>query len=111
MEPVRAGTETQPPPQEAAGSDPGRRRWRLSRRRWLEVAGFVLFAAALFIVYLRLSRTMPENSDQANVLLEASDMLHGNLLLHGWYKADVSFYNTQQPPDGHPGVSFLWGQK
>jgi hypothetical protein len=97
MEPVRAGTETQPPPQEAAGSDPGHRRWRLSRRHWLGAAGFVLFAAALFIVYLRLSRTMPENSDQANVLLEASDLLHGNLLLHGWYKADVSFYTTELP--------------
>ena len=57
----------------------------------------MLFAAALFIVYLRLSQTMPENSDQANVLLEASDMLHGNVLLHGWYKADVSFYTTELP--------------
>src|SRR5580693_4657956 len=97
MEPVRAGTETQPPPQEAAGSDPGHRRWRLSRRHWLGAAGFVLFAAALFIVYLRLSRTVPENSDQANILLVASDMLHGNLLLHGWYLTDVSFYTTEEP--------------
>ena len=97
MEPVRAGTETQPPPEEAAGSDPGSRRWRLSRRRWLQAAAWVVFAAALFTVYLRLSRTQPENSDQANILLTASDMLHGNLLLHGWYLTDVSFYTTELP--------------
>ena len=97
MEPVRAGTETQPPPGEAAGSDPAPRRWRLSRRRWLQAAGWAVFAAALFTVYLRLSRTQPENSDQANILLTASDMLHGNLLLHGWYLTDVSFYTTELP--------------
>ena len=97
MEPVRAGTETQPPPGEAAGSDPGPRRWRLSRRRWLQAAGWVVLAAVLFTVYLRLSRTQPENSDQANILLTASDMLHGNLLLHGWYLTDVSFYTTELP--------------
>ena len=39
----------------------------------------------------------PENSDQANILLAASDMLHGNLLLHGWYLTDVSFYTTELP--------------
>ncbi len=33
----------------------------------------------------------------ANILLAASDMLHGNLLLHGWYLTDVSFYTTEVP--------------
>ena len=94
---VRAGTETEPPSDEAVGPDAAPSPWYVRRRRFLEAAGFVVFAAALFTVYLRLSRTMPENSDQANVLLEASDMLHGNLLLHGWYKADVSFYTTELP--------------
>jgi hypothetical protein len=27
----------------------------------------------------------------------ASDMLHGNILLHGWYLSDVSFYTTELP--------------
>jgi hypothetical protein len=94
---LRAGTETEPPSDEAVG--PGRTRspWPASRRRWIEVAAFVLAAAALFAVYLRLSRTVPENSDEANVLLVASDLLHGNLLLHGWYLTDVSFYTTEVP--------------
>src|SRR5271169_2699545 len=94
---LRAGPETEPPSDEAAGpgSAPSERSAR--RRRWVEVAAFVLAAAALFAVYLRLSRTVPENSDEANVLLVASEMLHGNLLLHGWYLTAVSFYTTEVP--------------
>jgi hypothetical protein len=43
------------------------------------------------------SRTYPENSDESNTLLMAWDMLHGNVLLHGWYLSDVSFYTTELP--------------
>jgi hypothetical protein len=95
---LRAGPETEPPSDEATGpgsTPPERAADR--RRRWLEVAAFVLAAAALFTVYLRLSLTVPQNSDQANILLDASDLLHGNLLLHGWYLTDVSFYTTELP--------------
>ena len=49
------------------------------------------------LVYLRLSETYPLNSDSANILLMASDLLHGHLLLHGWYMSDVSFYPTELP--------------
>jgi len=94
---LRAGPETEPPSDEAAGPGSAPSQWSASRRRWIEVAAFALAAAALFAVYLRLSRTVPENSDEANVLLVASDMLHGNLLLHGWYLTDVSFYTTEVP--------------
>jgi hypothetical protein len=80
-----------------AGPDAAPAPWYVRRRRWVEAAAFVLAAAALFAIYLRLSRTVPENSDQANILLVASDMLHGNLLLHGWYLTDVSFYTTELP--------------
>jgi hypothetical protein len=94
---LRAGPETEPPSDEAAGpaSTPSGRSARC--RGWVEVAAFAVAALALFAVYLRLSRTVPENSDQANILLVASDMLHGNLLLHGWYLTDVSFYTTELP--------------
>jgi hypothetical protein len=80
-----------------AGPDAAPAPWYVRRRRWVEAAAFVLAAAALFGIYLRLSRTVPENSDQANILLVASDMLHGNVLLHGWYLTDVSFYTTELP--------------
>ena len=94
---VGAGSQTEPPSDEAAGPGSTPSPWYVRRRRWLAAAGFAVFAAALFAVYLRLSRTSPENSDQANILLAASDMLHGNLLLHGWYLTDVSFYTTEEP--------------
>jgi hypothetical protein len=54
-------------------------------------------AVLLFLGYLRLSNTYPEDSDQANLGLQAWDMLHGNLLLHGWVLSDVSFYTTELP--------------
>jgi hypothetical protein len=97
MDVLRAGTETEPPSGQAAGSVSARAPWSVRRRRSVEAAGFVLLAAALFAVNLRLSRTSPENSDQANILLVASDLLHGNLVLHGWYLTDVSFYTTELP--------------
>ena len=31
----------------------------------------------------------------ANILLMGADLLHGNLLLHGWHMSDVSFYPTE----------------
>jgi len=94
---LRTGTKTEPPADEATGPDAAPSRWYVRRRRSVEVAAFAVAAAALFAVYLRLSRTVAENSDQANILLVASDMLHGNLLLHGWYLTDVSFYTTELP--------------
>jgi hypothetical protein len=61
------------------------------------VAAYLLAGLVLFTVYLRLSETYPLNSDSANILLMASDLLHGHLLLHGWYMSDVSFYPTELP--------------
>ena len=61
------------------------------------LAAYLLAAAVLFTVYLRLSETYPLNSDSANILLMARDLLHGHLLLHGWYMSDVSFYPTELP--------------
>jgi hypothetical protein len=58
---------------------------------------FLLVLAVLFVAYLRLSRTYPENSDEANILLMASDMAHGNLYLSGWNVSDVPFITTELP--------------
>src|SRR5256886_15277528 len=73
---------------------PGR---RLSARRLLAAAAVALAVALLFLAYLRVSRTYPVNSDESNDLLMAWDMLHGNVLLHGWYLSDVSFITTELP--------------
>ena len=63
----------------------------------MAAAACTVAGAALFCAYLRLSGTSPMNSDSANILLMGSDLLHGNLLLHGWYMSDVSFYTTELP--------------
>ncbi len=57
----------------------------------------VLAAAVLFVCYWRQSLTQPISSDGAANALQAWDMLHGNLLLHGWLLSDVSFYTTELP--------------
>jgi hypothetical protein len=47
--------------------------------------------------YLRIAGATQVNSDGAGMMLQASDMLHGNVLLHGWWATDVSFYTTDLP--------------
>jgi len=66
--------------------------------RWLGRAAVVVLAAVvLFVCYWRQSLTQPISSDGAANALQAWDMLHGNLLLHGWLLSDVSFYTTELP--------------
>ena len=93
---AEAGDEqgARPAAQPETGRAPGR---RVSARRLLAAAAVALAVALLFLAYLRVSRTYPENSDESNDLLMAWDMLHGNVLLHGWYLSDVSFITTELP--------------
>jgi hypothetical protein len=62
---------------------------------WL--AGTVLAAAGLMFCYLRIAGVTQVNSDGAGLELQAWDVLHGNVLLHGWWATDVSFYTTELP--------------
>jgi hypothetical protein len=55
----------------------------------------VIAAIVLFACYLRLSRTQPTTADGGANALQAWDILHGNLLLHGWTVSGVSFYTTE----------------
>src|SRR5580692_3111761 len=93
----RSGT----PEKSAAPSRPVRERPSAApavmRRRLLAVLAAAAGVVLLFVAYVQLSRTYTENSDSANILLMSWDMLHGNLLLHGWYLSDVSFYTTELP--------------
>jgi hypothetical protein len=72
-----------------------RGRPRLRRLAWWCV--FILAGLLLWAAYLRVSRTVPVNSDGASQALEAWDILHGNPLLRGWWLSDVSFYTTELP--------------
>jgi hypothetical protein len=70
-----------------------RGRWERSRR----LLAWSAAAVVLFACYLRVSGTVPVDSDGGSDALQAWDMLHGNLLLHGWWLSDVSFYTTELP--------------
>ena len=77
------------------GEQPIIRRSRFPRWAWL--AGLAVVAVVLFVCYVRLSGTIPDNSDGSDQALQASDMLHGNWLLRGWTVGDVSYYTTEIP--------------
>jgi hypothetical protein len=79
-------------PERAATAAAGRSR---ERARW--VVGTLLAAAVLMLCYLRIAGDTQVNSDGAGMVLQAWDMLHGNVLLHGWWATDVSFYTTELP--------------
>jgi len=64
---------------------------------WAGASVFLLVLVVLFDAYLHLSKTYMENSDEANILLMAHDMLHGNLYLTGWNTSDVPFITTELP--------------
>ena len=82
-----------------AGREPARPRgrWQALARRWAGPGLLAVVGVALFACYLRMSSTVPSNSDGAANALQAWDMLHGNLLLRGWRLSDVSFYTTELP--------------
>ena len=75
----------------------GPRRFAVRRSVLAWAGGLLLAAAALFTLYLRQSLVGPFNADGASIMLQAQAMLHGNLLLKGWWIADVSFYTTELP--------------
>ena len=71
---------------------------------WFRAAHRPLIAAAcagaivlLYVAYLAQSRSLGTDADGSGNVLQAWDMLHGNLLLRGWWLSDVSFYTTELP--------------
>ncbi len=76
-------------------------------RPWAVTAAWVLGVICAFAANLRLARTRAVNSDGASNAVQAWDMLHGNLLLHGWSLGDVSYYTTEVPQ--YMLVEFLRG--
>ena len=73
------------------------RRIRPAARRWRAAAAWAGGGLALFAVFLRISLGSRADSDGANNALQAWDMLHGNVLLHGWLIGDATFYFFELP--------------
>ncbi len=71
-----------------------RHRWL---RRLLGATAWIAGGMALFVFYLRISFTEHVTSDAANNALQAWDMLHGHLLLHGWILGDATYYTFDLP--------------
>src|SRR6516162_2397022 len=88
---ARSTTSERRAPDEPAGLRPP---WL---PRLLFAGGLLVAGIGLFTLYLRQSLIAPFNADGASVMLQADAMLHGNVLLSGWWTADVSFYTTELP--------------
>jgi hypothetical protein len=105
-EPGKVAAATPDAPEAAAADGeqppaaPGPRRLAAARARLLWAGALVAAAVALFWCYLLQSRTAAVNSDAAGMVLQGWDMMHGNVLLHGWFVADVSFSTFEIPIDG-----------
>ena len=76
-----------------------------ARARLIWAGGLIVAAVALSWCYLLQSRTTAVNSDAASQVLQGWDMMHGNILLHGWFVSDVSFYTFEVPVDGLVAVT------
>ena len=75
----------------------GHRRTRQWMPRGRAALAWTVGAIALYAVLLRIALTENVSSDPANNVLQAWDMVHGHLLLHGWILGDVTFYTFELP--------------
>ncbi|MES2463605.1 MAG: hypothetical protein V4671_23775 [Armatimonadota bacterium] len=64
------------------------------RSRLLTFLGVALAFVLLLTMYRYTSRYYSINSDIANAILEAQDVLNGNVFLSHWYLTTVTFYTT-----------------
>ena len=69
--------------------------WRLAA-----VGAVAALTIGLFWAYLLQSRSQAANSDAAAMALQGWELVHGHLLLWGWFLSDVSFYTFEVPLDG-----------
>ncbi len=67
--------------------------WTLHIALCISLLILLLHSVYIFFTYLK----VPMNSDFANQILEAGDILKGNILLKGWNLTGVSFYFSELP--------------
>ncbi len=75
-------------------------RRRTAGRRLAGIAAVAALTIGLFWAYLLQSRAQAANSDAAAMVLQGWQVMHGHLLLRGWFLSDVSFYTFEVPLDG-----------
>ena len=69
-------------------------------RRWWSGAAWAGSGIVLYALALRISFGGRIDSDGANSALQAWDLIHGHLLLHGWLLGDATFYFFELPLTG-----------
>jgi hypothetical protein len=67
------------------------------RRRLTTPACFAVAGAALYFLYLAQASRTGFGSDGAVIAQQGWDVLHGNVLLHGWELSDIAFYTIEVP--------------
>ena len=81
---------------------------RPAARRWQAVAAWIAGGLVLFAFFLRISLSGRVDSDGANSALQAWDLVHGHLVLHGWILGDATFYAFELPLNGIVQLLFGW---
>ncbi len=66
-------------------------------RRLVTSLAWLAAAAAVYTLFLLITRGQVFASDASNNALQAWDMLHGQPLLHDWILGDVTFYTFELP--------------
>lgn len=92
----RGSPEPETPGVQAGGGEPERRA-RSARRGWTLWTAMALVAAAFFALCLAQAIVGPWDADTAAVSLQGWDLVHGHVLLHGWWSSDVNFYTFDAP--------------
>jgi hypothetical protein len=91
------------------GAGQGSRGARTAMRRWAVLAAWIGVGLALYAFFVRISFSGRVNSDGSNNALQAWDLVHGHLLLHGWHIGDATFYFFELPLIGIMELTFGLG--
>jgi hypothetical protein len=94
--PGAADAPVPPGPESPAEAGPGPVTRPAGRRR-LAAAAWLGGSLALTALLVRISLTARVMSDGGNNALQAWDLLHGHLLLHGWQIGDANYYFLELP--------------
>ena len=81
------------------------------RPRLVPILIFALVTVAFYLLCLANSDTTPWDADTSAVFLQGWDLVHGHLLLHGWWSSDVNFYTFDAPIYGICGLIFGMGNQ
>jgi hypothetical protein len=81
------------------------------RPRLVPILILALVTVAFYLLCLANSDTTPWDADTSAVFLQGWDLVHGHLLLHGWWSSDVNFYTFDAPIYGICGLIFGMGNQ